>query len=324
LTSSATISPITARAREFVAAKLPAAIELGEALRDLIEDPDRFTAVLETGFASLSDPDYCEAQRRVAPGIGAVLGVRAPLVAAVTRIVQPAIREAPAAYSIYLAERLIRSEFHEIRLFAHSAIERALADDPERGWQLIRRLARRASDWDSVDHLAELVTRGILLEPYRWAEIEQLVYSTLRWERRLVASTVATLPFALPRTRRRELARSSGLSLLRSLIGDADSDVQKALSWALRSWTRVDPTGVERLLREEARLAADTDDGHRAWVIRDSLSALPTELARELRELLHNVKRRNDAPSTSRAADVARSFSGLPDARALAEAPLMT
>ena len=86
-----------------------------------------------------------------------------------------------------------------MRLFSHVALRRSLAGDPERSWQVIRRLARRASDWVSVDSLADLTARGILLEPYRWAELEQLVYSPHKWERRLVGSTLAELPFRLRR-----------------------------------------------------------------------------------------------------------------------------
>ena len=66
----------------------------------------------------------------------------------------------------------------------------------------MRRLGRATADWISVDSLAHLYAQGILLERVRWAEIEQLVFSTNEWERRLVGSTIATIPFELPRQRR--------------------------------------------------------------------------------------------------------------------------
>ena len=56
------------------------------------------------------------------------------------------------------------------------------------------RRRRGAGDWVTVDSLAHVAGRGILAEPYRWAELEQLVYSPSRWERRLVGSTIATIP----------------------------------------------------------------------------------------------------------------------------------
>ncbi len=41
----------------------------------------------------------------------------------------------------------------------------------------MRRLGRRAEDWIAVDSLADLWARGILSESFRWAELEQLLYS---------------------------------------------------------------------------------------------------------------------------------------------------
>ena len=35
--------------------------------------------------------------------------------------------------------------------FAHVVLRRALADDSERSWQIVRRLMRRANEWVSVD-----------------------------------------------------------------------------------------------------------------------------------------------------------------------------
>ena len=112
------------------------------------------------------------------------------------------------------------------------------ATDPERTWQLIRRAAREAGDWITIDTLAHAAGRGILNEPYRWAELEQLAYSPSRWERRLVGSTIATIPFVNHGRgsgggRNPEVA-AHALPLLAQLIGDAEPDVQKALSWAYR------------------------------------------------------------------------------------------
>jgi len=173
----------------------------------------------------------------------------------------------------------------------------------------MRRLARAATDWISVDTLADLFAQGILLERFRWAELEQLVYSDGRWERRLVGSTIARLPFQLPVGRRRELAEVPALTLIKVLLGDADEQVQKALSWALREWTKVDADGVADLLRDQTAMAVADADGHRAWVVRDALPALPA-VAPALRARLADIRRRPNAPPTSTAAAVAAAFGG--------------
>ena len=306
-------SEVTARARALVAQRAPEARGLGTALAELIDEPEAFVTVLRDGFERLADAEYAADQERVAPGSGAVFGVRWPLIDAVARALRAALAEGSAASALWLAQRLATEEEREVRLFSHVCLRRSLPDDPERSWQLMRRLARAAGEWISVDSLADLYARGILAEPMRWAEVEQLVYSSRRWERRLVGSTVATVPYRIPAHRRAVLRSAPGLMLIKSLIGDAEPDVAKALSWALRSWHAVDPSTVEATLREEAERAVAADDGHRAWVVRDALTLprLDPHFVQELRRRLAGVRRRPGAPSTSVAGEVAAAFTGL-------------
>jgi len=306
-------SEVTRRAQAFVAERLTEARGLGESLADLIDEPEEFVAVLREGFRRLADGAYANEQERVAPGSGAVFGVRNPLMVAVARQLSEPLRQSSPSSALWLADRLASEEERELVLFSHVALARALPADPERSWQLMRRLARRAGDWISVDELAELFAKGILLEPFRWAELEQLVYSADKWERRLVGSTIARLPFEVPKRLRPTMAGTSGLTLIKSLLGDAEADVQKALSWALRSWNEVDQAGVANLLRDEATIARTTDDGHRAWVLRDALTWPGTDplVAQDVRAELDGVRRRPGDPSTSTASAVANAFAGL-------------
>lgn len=306
-------SELTARANSFVGERTPEARRLGRALADLIDDPESFVGALRAGFGRLADATYAAEQERVAPGSGAVLGVRWPLIDAVARELRRPLAESTSSSALWLAQRLTAENERELRLFSHVGLRRSLPDDPERSWQLMRQLARAASDWISVDSLGDLYARGILADRRRWAELEQLVYSSLRWERRLVGSTVATIPHRVPRPRRGELRDSPGLTLIKSLIGDDEPDVAKALSWALRSWHQVDSAGVESFLRDEAVLATATGDGHRAWVIRDALTGpgLQEPFVSSIRARLAGIRRSRGAPPTSTAAQVAAAFAGL-------------
>jgi 3-methyladenine DNA glycosylase AlkD len=308
-------SEVTLRARALVADRLPEARGLGLALAELIDEPEDFVAALREGFVRLADEEYAAGQRRVAPTMDPVIAVRMPLIAAVEGQLRKPLRQGSASSALWLAQRLAAEPEREIRLFSHVPLHRALPDDPERSWQLMRRLARAAADWISVDSLAGLYAQGILAEHFRWAELEQLVYSTDRWERRLVGSTVATIPHGLPRLRRQELARSPGLTLIKSLLGDAEPDVQKALSWGLRSWWEADPFGTRELIRNAAMRARSDNDGHRAWVVRDALTLPGIEpgFVAEIRAKLEGVRRSPAAPSTSIAAEVAGRFAGLDD-----------
>lgn len=315
-------SAATAHAVAFVAEHKAAAESLGAGIADHIHDPDAFAAALQKGLAGLADPEYLEGQQFVAPGLGTTHGVRWPLIAAIVRGFRTATRRDRPTTLLFLADRLFREPHLETRWFAFALMERTLAAEPERTWQLMRRAAREAADWITVDELAHPYGTGIAAEPYRWAELEQLVYSPSRWERRLIASTIATMTHGNRRTGRGPEVVEHALPLLEQLMGDAEPDVQKALAWAYRSLAQIDLEQTTAALQTQADLAASTDDGHRAWVIRDSLVKLDPADAESLRERLAGVKRRAGAPSTSTAASMAARFGGLPDPSHHPEPPL--
>jgi 3-methyladenine DNA glycosylase AlkD len=315
-------SPATERARAFVAARLGRAESLGRRVAEQVGDPDALAAGLREAFVALSDPNCLAGQQFVAPGIGATLGVRTPLLRAVARGFRSATRRDSPVTLLLAADRLLREPELEARWFAFGILDRTLAREAERTWQLLRRAAGEARDWITVDSLAGTVAKGILAEPYRWAELEQLVYSPSRWERRLVGSTIATIPFADRTVGRSPKTAVRGLDLLALLIGDAEPDVQKALSWAYRSMALVDGPATTAALEAEADRAGAIGDGHRAWVVRDALPKVAPAAAARLRSRLDGVRRRPGAPSTSLAAATAARFADLPLGRAMARPPL--
>lgn len=310
------------RAVRFVAGRRPDAEAVGRRLVDDLDDPERFAATLRAGLAALADADYLAGQRRVAPGIGLLHGVRWPLIEAVKRGFRAGTQGERTSRWLFVADRLLREPELEARWFAFGLLERLIVDDTERAWQLIRRAAREAGDWITVDSLARPAGLGIVAEEYRWAELEQLVYSPSRWERRLVGSTVATIPYVDRRRGRRPEVAGHGLGLVGELIGDAEPDVQKALAWAVRSMALVDRPATAAFLVEQAAIAAATDDGHRARVIRDSLPKIDAADGDAIRTRLAGIRRRAGSPSTSRAAETAARFGAGLLGRPLAEPPL--
>ena len=315
-------SPITQRAVAFVAAHKEDAEALGTSLADLVGDPDAFASALRRGLEGLTDPEYAEGMRVIAPGIGQVHGVRRPLLAAVAGGFRNETRADRPTPLLFVADRLFREPHLEARWFAFGLLERTLAADPERTWQLLRRAAREAGDWATVDDLAHPYGIGIAAEPYRWAELEQLVYSPSRWERRLIASTIATMTHGNRRTGRGPELVPTALALLEQLMGDAEPDVQKALAWAYRSLAQRDGPATTAALRRQADIAVEHADGHRAWVVRDSLVKLAPADADELRARLTGIRKRAGAPSTSTAATTAARFGELPDPINHPEPPL--
>jgi 3-methyladenine DNA glycosylase AlkD len=311
MTPVASDSATTRRSQAFVAEHLDAATALGRRAGEEAQDAAAIALTLLEGLPELADAEYLEGQRRVAPGIGEVLGVRNPLLSAVTRGLRAATRHDNPSTLLDIADHLQRQAPLELHWLANDLLDRAIVHEPERAWQLVRHEAKSAGDWITIDNLAHVVGCGILAESYRWAELEQLVYSPSRWERRLVGSTVATIPF-VDRTAGRapEIARR-GIGLVGDLIGDSEPDVQKSLSWALRNLLYVDPEAVTAFLDRQAAEAAERNDGHRAWVVRDTFEKLPSDTVERLRPALASIRKRPGAPSTSRAAAAAASFFGL-------------
>jgi 3-methyladenine DNA glycosylase AlkD len=305
---AALASPVTAAAQAFVADHLAQATALGERLIPLVGRPDEFAAELEAGFRELADPVYIDGSRRIAPGLGEIIGVRLPLMEAAHKAFKAGTRHGPSSPLLDVVDRLIGNRYGDIRWFGMWNLERLLPTDPERTWQLMRRAAREAAEWITIDTLAHPYGTGILADSRRWAELEQLVFSPSRWERRLVGSTLATLPHVGSAAGRDKAVIERGLRLVAQLIGDAEPDVQKSLSWALRNFAGLDPEATTVFLTAEAAIARDTNDGHRTWVIRDSLNKLPAETAAELRAQIDGIRRAPGGPSTSRAAITAAEF----------------
>jgi 3-methyladenine DNA glycosylase AlkD len=306
------MSKATTEANAFVAAHLDQAKMLGVELADLTEEPDAFTAALTDGLIRLLDPAYLEMLTQACPETTARYAVRGPLSEALQKPVRRALRESSSISALRLAQRLTDTDHRDLRLYALAPLRIALPQDPELCWQLMRRLGRLAEDWIAVDSLADVWARGVLAEHFRWAEPEQLLYSEQPYERRLVAATLATLPHRVPASQREQLREGPSeraLKMLRQLMGDAEVIVQKALSWAIREWTRVDPERTGDFLRAETTIASEHRDGARAWVIRDSLSTQPTSLADPVRTQLAGIRRDRNAPSTSIAAGHAAGFS---------------
>lgn len=296
--------------------------ELGTALADRVSEPAAFAADLAAAFRELADPEYRAGQAFVAPGIGPTHGVRTPLQVGVRRGLERASKRVSSSELLLVADRLLREPEREARWFAITTLQRTIAAEPERTWQLLRRAARDADDWITVDTLAHPYGKGILAEAYRWSEIEQLTVSPSRWERRLVGSTIATIPSVNRTTGRAPEVATRSLAILATLIGDAEPDVQKALSWAYRSMAIVDVDATTAALDAEATLAVERNDGARAWVVRDALAKLDATFAAGVRDRLAGIRRRAGAAPTSEAAGLASRFAGMGLGRAMPEPPL--
>jgi DNA alkylation repair enzyme len=285
-----------------------AARDLGRELASAVADPSELADRTDRGLRALASPRDADAIRRVAPGIQGIVGVPFLVVERIARSFVRATRADSRTNVLVGCERWFGLPMLEARWLAMPVLEALVVRDPERTWQLLRRASREASDWITVDALAHPVGRGVLAETFRWAELGQLVFAPSSWERRLVGSTIATIPFIDRTEGRRPSVAEHALPLIGSLIGDDRLEVQKALAWALRSLTLVDVAATLEFCERQAEIAVVRDDGHRAWVVREVLRKLPSERAAELGARLSSVRKRPHTPSTSDASAIAAEF----------------
>ena len=190
-------------------------------------------------------------------------------------------------------------------------------DDPERAWQLMRRHGARR---------ARLDQRRLARDALRTRHPRRA--RSLGGDR---AARLLGQRMGAPHGRRddrddcrsrcraserAELQRSPALDLVRPLIGRRARPVRKALSWALRSWREVDPRGVDELLAARHAARRETNDGNRAWVIRDAMKEQRTPVpqpsqAENSRACSPACVARPGNQSTSEAAQIAGRFVGL-------------
>lgn len=314
-------SEVTLRARALVADRRAEAQAAGRRLAELAHEPEEFANALRRELAALADPEYRAGQQAIAPGVGPTFGVRNPLLTALRRGLTAGTRRDRSSLLLALAARLFAEPTMEPRWLAFALLDRTIADEPERSWQLLRRASQEASDWITVDSLAGPVAYGILREPYRWAELEQLTISPSSWERRLVGSAIAVMPFEHRLPSRDPGVAQHALPILALLMGDAEAEVRKALAWAYRSLLLVDRAATVDALRAETATAVRDRDGNRAWVVRDVLAKLEPAIAHEIRASLAGIRRAGPA-STSSAAQLRARFAAMGLGRPMPQPPL--
>lgn len=332
-----TSSPGPSKARRPLSTgRLAAARSLGRSLGARVAEPELFERRLEPGLRRLADPATGLALARRTAGPSDAIGVPRPLLRAVAAGLRRPLARTSPAIAIYLADRLSRAAVLEARLLAVPVLEASLTPDPERTWQLIRRLGRGAAEPLTIEALASLMASGIRAEPYRWAELEQLAYAASPWERRLVGATLARLasPAAGARGGLTDSASDPeaggaarrSLDLCASLLGDARPEVQTALARAIRAWCRAVPEVGGSFVEAAARAAEESADGQRAWVLRRAATGLEPGRAHAVRARLAGLRRSPSGRDTSLAHAAVAAFAAggfrLPDAPDNAEPPL--
>ena len=255
-------SPVTAASHAFVAAHIDAARALGRSLADHVDEPATFVDAMRSGLESLADPVYLAGQRLVAPGIGPLLGVRLPLLEAVHRALT---RELRGVRAVPGSSRS-RKRWHATRSAScagspagsSAACCPTIRSSPGRCSAGSPRTRTTGSPWTRWPPRSQRASSSSRIAGRSWSS----------WSTAPAAGSAGSSARPWPRSRSWTATAggpaevvSSGLALVGLLIGDPEPDVQKALSWALRNLTIVDPGPVTAFCRR--RGGARRRDGRR-------------------------------------------------------------
>lgn len=133
------------------------------------------------------------------------------------------------ATSLNVVIKLLKSEYHEIRLFALFLLvfhfSKADASEQEKIYRLYLKNTRYINNWDLVDSSAHQIVGGYLIDKEK-SILYDLSKSNSLWERRI--AIIATLHF-IKKNQFRETLKISKL-----LLNDSEDLIHKAVGWMLR------------------------------------------------------------------------------------------
>jgi len=177
---------------------------------------------------SLADPEIAEHSQRFFKtakgeyGYGdKFLGIRVP-------VVRQAVKKFKTT-PLNIAEKLLKSQYHEIRLFALLLLvlrfSKSDVDKQDEIYHLYLSNTRHVNNWDLVDSSAHYIV-GAYLENKDRAVLYDLSKSNSLWERRI--AIMSTFYFI------KKNQFDDALRISAQLLGDHEDLIHKAVGWMLR------------------------------------------------------------------------------------------
>ncbi len=180
--------------------------------------------------------------------------------------------------------RLLWAEYgREGRLVAAVALGPMELAEAERVVPVIYELAQSCEFWEDCDQLAMKALEPVLRKkPDAWLErLGTWVADENKWVRRAAMTAIGRLPMVHAEHTARCVA------LVAPALGDGDTDVKRALSFAVRVCARGDTAPVrEFILRHRERTDADS-----LWVLCDVVRSMTPALLPEFTDLLPVYRR---------------------------------
>jgi len=165
------------------------------------------------------------------------LGIRVPVI----RLAVKKFQKEP----ITVAEQLLKSELHEVRLFALLLLvykfSKSDPDGKKQIYDLYLSNTKYVNNWDLVDSSAHHIVGGYLSDQDR-SSLVHLAQSESLWERRI--AIIATFDFI------KNNEFSDTLKIAEILLNDPEDLIHKAVGWMLREVGKRDLDGEVMFLKK--------------------------------------------------------------------------
>jgi 3-methyladenine DNA glycosylase AlkD len=213
----------------------------------------------------IDDPDY------------EAVGTPVPVLTAMGKEIGKRARKRVGAFLSLV--RLLWDEYgREGRIVAAIGLGPMELADPGAVVPAIYGMAQTCVFWEDCDQLAMKALEPILRkDPDTWLEpLGRWVTDENKWVRRAALTAVGRLPMVC--------AESTGrcVELMSPALGDPDTDVKRALSFALRLSARGDPLPAKAFIVSHQ----DVTDTHSLWVMCDVIRSMWKALLPEFVDLL--------------------------------------
>jgi 3-methyladenine DNA glycosylase AlkD len=214
-------------------------------VREAMGSSNQDVAAIQARLRALADPHIAEHSTRffkTGPGEygegDRFLGIRVPVLRRVARELR--------GVSIPTAFALLRSPFHEERLFALLVLVNRFARGDDKAQTRIyegylRAIARHVNNWDLVDTSAPAIV-GAYLEHRTRKPLHDLARSRSLWERRV--AIIATFWLI------KHGSFDDALAIAELLLRDKEDLIHKAAGWMLREVGNRDRAAATRFLRK--------------------------------------------------------------------------
>ncbi len=163
--------------------------------------------------------------------------------------------------------------------------------EPQRLVPLLKELCKQCASWEDADRLAmDAVEPIVRKQPDRWlGEVAVWLDDENKWLRRASITIIGRLPMKHP------AYTSHCLELTERLLCDTDTDVRKAVSFAIRICAKSDPKLACAFLKKQV----PATDSAAVWVLCDAIKSMDRKIVGEFATLLPRYKKWSAAPSIS-------------------------